>query len=215
MKRSPLYVGIFLLFSGCTTLTDKPTDFSQLYQEQPKSIAVLPPTNTSTAAEASLYYSTTIAKPLADRGYYVLPIEITQAMLHEAGVIDGAQLQDLAVAQLRSLLGADAALYVTIQEWNKSYAIIAGSLTVDLAFNLTSLKTGARLWQDRQRVTVDTSGDQSAGLVGALIATAIRTAMIDYVPIAEQVNANALRNLPIGPYHPQYQPYSADKPQTP
>lgn len=204
MKHLTLCSGIFLMLSACTTLPSKTTDFTQLFQEKPKSIVVLPPANTSTAAEANLYYSTTIAKPLSDRGYYVLPIEITQAMLHEAGIIDGAQLKDFDVAQLHKLFGADAAMYVTIHEWNKSYAIIAGSLTVDLAFNLTSLKTGVSLWQHRKRVTVDTSGDQNAGLVGALIATAIRTAMADYVPIAEQVNMGALQALPVGPYHPHY-----------
>jgi hypothetical protein len=204
MKPLCLYIGIFFILSSCTTIPGKTTDFSQLYQEKTQSIVVLPPANTSTAAEAALYYSTTIAKPLSNRGYYVLPIEITQAMLHEAGIIDGAQLKDLDVAHLRKLFGADAALYVTIHEWNKSYAIIAGSLTVDLAFNLTSLKTGTSLWQHRKRVTVDTSGDQNAGWVGALIATAIRTAMADYVPIAEQVNTEALHELPVGPYHSQY-----------
>lgn len=194
-----------LVLAGCATPVEKQIAFPKMYTEKPKSIVVLPPINTSTAADASIYYSTTIAKPLSDQGYYVLPIEITQAMLQEGGVIDGAQLKDLDFHKLAELFGADAALSVTIREWNKSYTIIAGGLTVDLAFELTSLKTGDSLWQYRHRITVDTSGDQNAGLIGALIGTAIRTAMADYVPIAEQVNYGALRSLPYGPYHPQHQ----------
>jgi hypothetical protein len=205
MKRLALCAGIFLFLTACATPVAKQAAFPKMYDEKPRSIVVLPPANTSTAAEASIYYTTTIAKPLSDQGYYVLPIEITQTMLQEAGIIDGAQLQDLDFLQLHKLFGADAALYVTIREWNKSYTIITGGLTVDLAFNLKSLKTGESLWHYRNRITVDTSGDQNAGLVGALIGTAIRTAMADYVPIAEQVNVGALRSLPFGPYHPQHQ----------
>ncbi len=204
MKRLTLCAGIFLLLTGCATAPSKQVEFPKMYQEKPKSIVVLPPANTSTAAEASIYYTTTIAKPLSDQGYYVLPIELTQAMLQEAGIMDGAQLQDLDFIRLHQLFGADAALYVTIREWNKSYTIIAGGLTVDLAFDLKSLKTGESLWHYRNRITVDTSGDQNAGLIGVLIGTAIRTAMADYVPIAEQVNYGALQSLPFGPYHPHY-----------
>ena len=68
---------------------------------------------------------------------------------------------------------------------------------------LKSTKTGSDLWSYSNEMKINTGGDNNngGGLLGALIATAIKTAQQDYVPIARKVNFMALNRIPFGEYH--------------
>ena len=44
-----------------------------------------------------------------------------------------------------------------------------------------------------------------AGLLAQVVETAINTAVIDYVPIARQVNSECLEAIPAGKYHSRHQ----------
>ena len=98
--------------------------------------------------------------------------------------------------------GADSVLFVTINKWDKNYAILAANVTVAMSYVLISTTTEEVLWSYDQEIVIDTGGDSSAGLLGALIATAINTAVQDYIPIAQKVNNAAVATLPVGVYHP-------------
>lgn len=198
-----------LSFSGCATTTQnmisKQGAFNKLYEEKPKSVLVVPAINQSTAADAPLYYATTISQPLTEQGYYVLPITITDEILRSSGISDGAQLAAVPVNRLGTLFGADAVLFVTINLWDTSYYVLGGHVVVGLHYNMVSTKTSETLWQYRNQVTIDTSGNSNnAGLLGAIIETAIKTASQDYVPVAQAVNYRSLVTIPYGEYHPQF-----------
>ena len=45
---------------------------------------------------------------------------------------------------------------------------------------------------------------RDAGLIADAIATAVSTAMADYVPYARQANYRALASMPYGKYHPEH-----------
>ena len=53
----------------------------------------------------------------------------------------------------------------------------------------------------KNQLVLDTTGDDSGGLLAQLIATAISTAVQNYVPIARNVNITALTAIPFGKYH--------------
>ena len=177
-----------------------------MYEEKPLTLLVVPAINNSTAADATEYYSTTIAQPLTEQGFYVLPVEITNVILKEAGIADGAQLKDVPPAKFHTMFGADAVLFVTINEWDTNYYVTGGNVTVGLGYHMVSTKTGNTLWSYRNRVVVNTSGNSNSGggILGAIIETAINTAIQDYLPIARQVNYIALGSIPVGKYHPQH-----------
>jgi hypothetical protein len=178
-----------------------------MYLENPASIAVLPAVNRSTAADAPMLYSSTIAQPLANAGYYVMPMEITTDIIRQQGVHDGAQLLGVSAEKFGQLFQTDAVLYVTINRWDTNYYVLGGNVTVALAFELKSTRTNEILWAYDEALTIDTSdnANNSGGLLGAIIATAIKTAMQDYTSIAKQVNNTVLRTLPVGKYHPAHQ----------
>lgn len=197
----------FAAFTGCSGLDSKeprPDPFPTLTQEQPKSILVLPAINESTAADAPDYYSVTIAPLLSAKGYYVMPQEITTEILRAEGITDGRQLEGVTPAKFGQLFGADAVLFVHIKEWDTNYYVLGGNVTVSAVYELKSTKSGATLWSNSARHVVKTDDNNSGNLLVDLIATAVKTAVQDYMPVAQQVNAVALSPLPLGIKHPEH-----------
>ncbi|MBK9131509.1 MAG: DUF799 family lipoprotein [Gammaproteobacteria bacterium] len=201
---SVLLLSSLLLMSGCAVqpLT-KGEAFPGMYGEKPTSILVIPAINHSTAADAPILYSSTINEPLSNAGYYVLPIEVTDRFLRNEGLIEGEQISEIPPQRFSEHFGADAVLYVIIDIWDTNYYVVGGNVTVGVQFSLKSTKSGETLWAYKDQLVVDTSGDSNngGGLLGAIIATAIKTASQDYVPVARNINVIALNAIPFGKYH--------------
>ena len=203
MRFNLLFVALLFLFAtGCAMNTaTKGQAYPEMYNEKPVAILVVPAINHSTAADAPILYESTINEPLSNAGFYVLPIEVTNRFLRNEGISEGEVLKDIPPQKFAEPFGADAVLYVTIDKWDTNYYVIGGNVTVGASFFMKSCKTGATLWSYQDEIPLDTSGDSSAGLLVAMIATAINTGMQDYVPIARNVNLMTLRSIPFGKYH--------------
>jgi len=213
VKGMTYFLLIFLLLfaSGCANIarTTKGEEFPGMYEEQPRSLLVLPPMNESTDVEAKGYYMTTIEMPLALAGYYVFPVELVSDIMKQEGVYDTEVLYSLPLDKFHEYFGADAVLYTRIKMWDVSYMVIAASLTVSIEAEIVSTKTSEKLWKYTGTVVVDLSGGNAggnglAGLVVSAIATAINTAASDYVTHAHTANRRFIYTLPFGPYHEQY-----------
>ena len=193
-----------LVLSGCAVNNKvaKGEVYPAMYREMPKTVLVLPAINHSTAADAPYLYSSTIAQPLANSGFYVLSTEVTQKFLDNEGLNTGDQLASVPPQKFGKIFGADAVLYVTIDKWDTNYYVLGGNVKVGISYKLRSTKTGEELWAYANELVMDTGGDSNGGgLLGALIATAIKTSTQDYVPIARRVNYVALNTIPFGGYH--------------
>jgi Uncharacterized protein conserved in bacteria len=132
----------------------------------------------------------------------VLPVPIVSEIFEMGGIVDGEQLLEVPPQAFRESFGADAVLFVTIDKWETNYIVIAGNLTVGLAYVLRSTETGEVLWSYEGEIVVDTSGS-SGNIFADMIATAINTAVARYVPVARQVHVQTLQAMPYGQYHPQ------------
>jgi hypothetical protein len=166
----------------------------------------LSPINDSTAADAKEYYSTTIADPLAFAGYYVFPIEVVTEILKKEGMGDTEILMRVPPQKFKEFFGADAVLYVRVVKWDTLYFVLGGNVTVSAAFDMKSTTTGNTLWKSDGSLTVDTTGEDRnvpgmAGLILRLVETDIKTAAMDYVPVARRVNYTVLQSMPYGKYH--------------
>jgi hypothetical protein len=198
-----------MIFVGCNPQITKQEFAPKMYSEHPLSIVVLPPINNSTAADAKEYYTTTIAEPLTNCGYYVFPLEVVNDVLKQEGLFDTETMMNVPVQKFREFFGADAVLFVTIEQWNTSYLITSGSVTVKIRCVLKSTTTGEVLWFYDDTITVDTSGDSGgaggwAGLITKAVTTAIKTAATGYVPLARKANEQILLAIPYGKYHKSY-----------
>jgi hypothetical protein len=179
--------------------------FPKMYNEDPLSIVIAPAINNSTAADAPDLFSTTIAKPLAEAGFYVVPVPYVNHVLALEGINDGTQLKSVPLDKFDHIFGADAVLFVTINKWDTSYVLVSATVTVGLTFELVSTKTNELLWQHESVIVKDTTDNNSNnGLLLKIISTAITTATTDYVPIAKQINWQALSTIPLGRYHSRH-----------
>jgi hypothetical protein len=177
-RRIALLAAVAAVATGCVTAKQK--DYAKFVAAQPRSILVVPVMNKSVSLTASDYFLSTIPIPLAERGYYVFPVNLVKRLLEDEGLADPGLVHSADTTRLASMFGADA-----VQDG----------------------KTGDTLWEDAQTM-VYASGDGGGGLLGAIVSAAITKAAPDYMPLARQANANAMRypgpGFPAGPYRPDY-----------
>jgi hypothetical protein len=118
-------------------------------------------------------------------------------------------MMNVPVQKFKEFFGADAVLYVTIEQWDTKYFLTAGSVTVKAACELKSTATGDVLWFYDDAVEVNTSGESGgatglAGLLAKVVTTAIKTATQSYIPLAREASAKIFLAMPSGKYSKQY-----------
>jgi len=203
--------------SGCATAPPPHADYSQFRSENPHSILVVPVTNKSVDVDAPNDFLSTISIPLAERGYYVFPVNAVKNTLAENGLSDADLVSSGDPRRLAELFGADAVLYTSIERWDARYAVLSTTVTVDLTYTLKSGRTGKTLWSNHQVFVYspqasNNSGGGLGGLIASLVIDAVQAAATkanpDYLPLARQANANAIyrvgTGLPAGPYDGLY-----------
>ncbi|HEX4583468.1 MAG TPA: GNA1162 family protein [Burkholderiaceae bacterium] len=205
MKR-PLGLMIFaLLLAGCAT---KPqNDLSAFRAANPRSILVVPVVNKSLDVDAPTYMLSTLPVPLAEKGYYVFPVNTTKFVLEQEGFYEGERVQQQPPEVLAKLFGADAVLFVTINQWDAQYILLSTTVTVDFDYRLVG-KDGTELWKTRQVMKYSPQSTNTGNLIGNLVAAAIQAAVArarpNYMPLTRQANNQAFaagnNPIPDGPY---------------
>lgn len=211
-KRLIAYLALavsVLLLTGCgPAYITKGVAFPKMYEEQPKSLLILPPMNESTDAEAKDYYMTTTERPFALMGYYTFPTEMVSDIMKQEGVYETEILYNMPLDKYQEYFGADAVLFTNIKKWDVSYMVLASTLTVSIEAKIVSTKTSEELWKYTGTVVVDLSGGNTgngiAGLIVKLVVAAVNTAAADYVQYAKVANWRLMGTLPIGPYNEYY-----------
>jgi len=166
-------LGIFaltLLLAACAA-PQQDLDYSAFRASKPASILVLPPLNTSVEPEAVAAVLAQATRPLAESGYYVVPVAVMHETFLQNGLSVAEDIHALPADRLRDIFGADAALYMTVEEYGASYAVLSSSVKVSLSATLLDLRTGARLWNGAKMLQQDKSS--SSSLLGALISAAV------------------------------------------
>ncbi len=189
-----------LFISGC--VTNQPYDYTALNQSKPRSIVVIPPNNNSTEANAPYVYLSTITQPLAEKGYYVFPVAMIDHFMKENGLPTPAEMNNVPLDKIDKIIGADAILYIEIDEWGQNFKITASVAEVNIKLKLVDVKTGTLLWQGAAYA----QHSSSDGFLGALI-TQMFSSIIDHTPmLSRRANENAINNavngLLNGPYIP-------------
>ncbi|WP_339544538.1 DUF799 domain-containing protein [Pseudomonas sp. RA_35y_Pfl2_P32] len=161
------------LLGGC--VSPKTVDYSAYKQSRPKSILVLPPLNDSPDVKATYSMLSQVTFPLAEAGYYVLPIALVDETFRQNGLTTPADIHQAPANKLQEIFGADAALYITVTEYGTSYMLIASDTVVTASAKLVDLRTGTTLWTGTARASSEESGGGGGGgLVGMLITAAVK-----------------------------------------
>lgn len=204
MNKAWLFLAAVLL-TGCVAQPVK-KDMSAFLTAAPRSILVVPIVNKSLDVDAPNYVLATLPIPVAEKGYYVFPVNTTKFVLEQEGLYEGDRVHEQSPAALAKLFDADAVLYVTIHRWDAQYALITTTVTVEFEYRMVG-KDGTELWQERKRMQYQpqsSSGPPIAQLVGALINAAITRAAPNYMPLTQEANRQVFlygqSAIPDGPY---------------
>jgi len=208
MNLVKLFLSLMVVvLTGCASAPAK-KDLSAFNTAAPRSILVVPAINKSLDVDAPNYLLSTLTVPLAEKGFYVFPVNTAKFVLEQEGFYEGEQIHQQPPETLAKLFGADAVLYVTIKRWDAQYAIIAATVTVEFDYRMVA-RDGTEIWQANQRMQYSPQNSNSGGsplamLISAAINAAIARAAPNYLPLTQQANQMVFvlgpNAIPNGPY---------------
>ncbi len=207
MKSLLAVTAVATLLAGCAGQQGVQKDMSAFRAAPPRSILVVPIANKSLDVDAPNYVLATLPIPLAEKGYYVFPVNTAKVILEQEGLYEGDRVHQEPPEVLAKLFDADAVLYVTINRWDAQYAIITTTVTVEFDYKLVN-RDGTVIWDNRKTMQYSPQSSNSGSAIAILIAAAINAAITraapNYMPLAKQANSQALSQgpnaLPDGPY---------------
>ncbi|MPV68623.1 DUF799 domain-containing protein [Burkholderia sp. BE17] len=170
-------LSIVALLSACAQPA-KHTDYTAFKRSQPRSILVLPPLNETNDVTATYGMLSQMTQPLAEAGYYVVPVAVMDETFKQNGLTNAAEIQSTSAAKLREIFGADAALYSKVTQYGSVYQIVDSTTMVAASAKLVDLKTGDVLWEGKGRATGKEIGNNvnvgAFGIVGVLVQAAVK-----------------------------------------
>ena len=148
-----LLIVMSLIISGCSAKT--PYTLKPNYDQNPaKIIAVLPIENKTLDGKTSQLLRSKLFEELYFKGYPKLPLDIIDkklASLYANGTKDNPAT--IIPQALKDLVGADAGLYCTLMEGNKSEKLFYEPITITIRCELRSAQTGEVLWNAQDEST--------------------------------------------------------------
>ncbi|MDF7666516.1 DUF799 domain-containing protein [Orbaceae bacterium ESL0727] len=209
-------LSILFIISACGSQQGN-QDYTAFKNSKPKSILILPPVNKSVDVNAinSIYAQVTM--PLAESGYYTLPVTLVNETLKQNGITTSEDAKEISLSKLNDIFNADAILYLTIEKYSTDYIVISSDTTVDISGVLVDGHTGKELWKGYASASSreDSNNNGGGSLIGMLVAAAARqvvTTATDgeyaYAGTASVrlLSAGGNNGILYGPRSPRYEP---------
>lgn len=173
LTRLILGFSLLSLLAGCAPT--KTVDYSAFKQARPRSILVLPPLNESPDVKATYSMLSQVSYPLAEAGYYVVPVALADETFRQNGLSNAGDIHQVSPAKLHEIYGADAGLYVTVSQYGTSYMLISSATIVTASAKLIDLKSGTTLWTGSATASSEEGNSgNNGGLVGMLVTAAVK-----------------------------------------
>lgn len=219
LARLCLCAALPLMATACSTTTAKAPDYTAFRSAKPRSILVLPPVNHTPDVNASNGLIAQMTHPLAEGGYYVVPVAVEIETFRQNGLDTPDDIMQAPTAKLQSVFGADAALYTTITAYGSVYQVLSSNTVVTATSKLVDLKTGSVLWSGSATANSSDVGDPqvaAGGIIGLLVTAAVKQAVHNLTDQSFDVaHVAAERLLRVGPpdgmlYGPRSVKYGTD-----
>lgn len=212
--RFTLAVGIALMMSACVS-GPAARDYTAFKASKPRSILVLPPVSQAPDVNASPSVLSVATLPLAEAGYYVLPVAPVFETFKQNGITVADDAQNVDFAKLHEIFGADAALYISVGKYGAVYQVVNSVTIVSASAKLIDLRTGTTLWEGQaQASSGENQNNSGGGLIGMLVSAAVNQILSHVTDKGhEMANVASLRllsaghptGLLYGPRNPKYQ----------
>jgi hypothetical protein len=203
------------LLNACASQQVEGFDYTAFRASRPRSILVMPPINLTSDLGAPATFLATSIMPLAESGYYVIPVALSEATFRLNGVTVAEEAHALDTQRLYEIFGADAALYIAIVHYGATYILVRSVVAAAAAARLVDLRTGQELWTGSVFVELDNLSDNNNNssllsmIVGAAIDQVINTLADRAFDAGKQANTELLSagrvdGILYGPYHEKY-----------
>lgn len=206
MKKVLYFLGFATLFSSCGTMNQitRGDQYAKMYEEQPVVLLVMPPINNTANVEAKDLLYTSISRPLAEAGYYVISPLLAMDVLKAESAYDSELFVDKSLTMFKNYFGCDAVVFSEINSWAKK----GFGIQADIRYFIKSAATGEIIFDRSCDLYLDLSvRSQNNSVLASLIdlaASAINTATTDHIEAARKANYFIFRDIPRGKYSPQY-----------
>lgn len=200
-----------VLLTGCAA--PKAYNYTAFKQAKPRSILVLPPVNESVDIKATYSLLSHSSKPLAEAGYYVLPVALVDETFRQNGLSQADDMHAVELKKLNEIFGADAVLYLTVKRYGSTYYVLGSATVVEAQARLVDAKTGTLLWDGKATASSEEGRSNNNGLVGMLITAVVQQIISsatdqghEIAGIASQrlLSVRAGNGILPGPRHPAY-----------
>jgi hypothetical protein len=175
MALPPMALSLLVL-SGCAS-RPQPYDYAEFSKARPVTLLVLPPLNDSPDVKATAAVWSNAALPLAESGYYVLPVTLVDETLRQNGVDSPTAAQSIAFDKLRDYFGADAAVYIKVKRYGSTYAVLVSETVVQAEARIVDLRTGLLLWEGSAQASSAEQQQSQGGLIGLLVVAVLQQIM--------------------------------------
>ncbi len=191
--------------SGLASMkTTRGEQYSKLYEEKPVTLLIMPPINNTANVEAKELLYTSISRPLAEAGYYVISPLLAMDVFKAESAYDAEMFSEGPLDVFRQYFGCDAAVFSVIDTWEKT----GTGIRTKIRYFIRSAHTGEIIF-DRScdlylNLMVQSGGGSILSSLIDLAATAINTAVTDHIVAARKANYYIMRDIPRGKYSPDY-----------
>ena len=120
------------------------------------------------------------------------------------------RLHQLPLNKVAEIVGADAVMFVTLQQYGSKYQVINSATTVQVKARLVDTKTGLLLWEGTGVAQQNSGGTGNifADLIAAAITQAVNSGTDSALDTCRLANVNLFYTknygLLYGPYSPEY-----------
>ena len=206
MKRIfPIIVLAAMVCScGTTNLVTRESQYAAMYNDMPVTILVMPPINNTSNVEAKDLLYTSISRPLAEAGYYVISPLLAMDILKAESAYDAELFIDKPLTAFKDYFGADAVVFSQIDDWAKK----GFGIETKIRYIIKSTTSGEILFDRSCDLYLDlqqsSGGNSWISTLVDLAVSAISTATTDHIAAARKANYFIFRDIPRGKYDPMY-----------
>lgn len=207
MKKILYILLLAALVSSCATASKatRGSQYPQMYEAKPVTLLIMPPINNTTNVEAKEYLYTSISRPLAEAGYYVISPLLAMDILRAESAYDAELFVDAPLTMFQKYFGADAVVFSEINSWVKT----GFGIETAIRYFIKSAYTGEIIFERSCDLYLDleirAGGNSALAQLISLAASAINTAVTDHIAAARKANYFIFNDIPRGKYSPEYQ----------
>ena len=204
MKKTIYILLLAALLSSCGTRFERTRGelYAKRYEENSVTLLVMPPINNTSNVEAKDLLYTSISRPLAEAGYYVISPLLAMDVLKAESAYDSELFVDVPLTTFKDYFGCDAVVFSEINTWTKS----GFAINANIRYFIKSASTGEIIFDRSCDLTLDlqvNSGSSSPlAVLIELAASAITTATTDHIVAARRANYFIFKDIPRGKYSP-------------